>query len=140
LSTIRIAESDEDIGRCFPVMVQLRTRLDETEFLATVRRQEAGGYRLAFVEESGQVCAVAGFRILDTLSVGRKLYVDDLVTDESVRSRGHGKDLFDWLVERARRESCRTLELDSGVQRFGAHRFYLSNRMTLSDHHFSLEL
>ncbi|MGZ5001726.1 MAG: GNAT family N-acetyltransferase, partial [Chthoniobacterales bacterium] len=30
--------------------------------------------------------------------------------------------------------------LDSGVQRFDAHRFYLMKRMKISSHHFSLEL
>jgi len=32
------------------------------------------------------------------------------------------------------------LHLDSGVQRFSAHRFYLSKRMEISSHHFSLKL
>ena len=67
-------------------------------------------------------------------------YVDDLVTDESERSLGYGGALFDWLVAEARAEGCGKLELDSGVQRFAAHRFYLTKRMIISSHHFSLEL
>jgi hypothetical protein len=30
--------------------------------------------------------------------------------------------------------------LDSGVQRFGAHRFYLRRRMDITSHHFALDL
>jgi hypothetical protein len=48
--------------------------------------------------------------------------------------------LFDWLVGEARAAGCQSLELDSGVQRFDAHRFYLRNRMAISSHHFRLAL
>jgi GNAT superfamily N-acetyltransferase len=68
------------------------------------------------------------------------LYVDDLVMDEAARSSGYGKRLLHWLVQRARDEGCQTLELDSGVQRFDAHRFYLTERMFISSHHFRLNL
>jgi GNAT superfamily N-acetyltransferase len=140
METIRLAGTDEEILRCFPVMRQLRPHLRESEFVAAVRRQAAGGYRLAYLAADGSVRAVAGYRFLDNLYSGRVLYVDDLSTDEAVRSRGHGGRLFDWLVERAREEGCRTLELDSGVQRFDAHRFYLRKRMVISSHHFRLTL
>lgn len=64
----------------------------------------------------------------------------DLVTDSARRSRGHGKALLHSLIQRARDEGCRALDLDSGVQRFDAHRFYLANRMIISSHHFTLKL
>jgi len=140
VNEIRLAESDRDIERCFPVMVQLRPHLEDAAFVATIRRQVAGGFTLAFLERDGHVQAVAGFRVIDNLVSGRILYVDDLVTDAAARSRGYGKALFDWLMARARAEGCRTLELDSGVQRFDAHRFYLVNRMHIASYHFRLKI
>jgi GNAT superfamily N-acetyltransferase len=137
---VKLATSDPEIARCYPVVVQLRPHLSEDAFVPTVRRQQLGGYELAFVEDEGEVAAVAGFRLLDNLFAGRMLYVDDLVTDERRRSKGFGKALFDDLVEHARANGCLTLELDSGVQRFDAHRFYLSNRMAITSHHFRLKL
>jgi GNAT superfamily N-acetyltransferase len=86
------------------------------------------------------VRAVAGFRIAEFLAWGRILYVDDLVTASAQRSRGHGQALFDWLVARARANGCAQLHLDSGVQRFDAHRFYLRQRMSITSHHFALQL
>jgi hypothetical protein len=74
---IRLATTDDEVQRCFPVMQQLRTHLREQDFLATIRRQEAGGFRLAFLEDDGHVRAVAGFRVMDNLFSGRVLYVDD---------------------------------------------------------------
>jgi GNAT superfamily N-acetyltransferase len=141
MTTISLAESEEQIRGCYPVMAELRPHVVEREFVERVRRQQRdGGYHLAFVEESGSVRAVAGFRIAEFLAWGRTLYVDDLVTASVERSRGHGQALFDWLIARAKSNACAQLHLDSGVQRFDAHRFYLRHRMSITSHHFSLNV
>ena len=137
---IALADTDAQILDCCPVMQQLRTHLDPKDFLPKVRRQQLDGYRLVYLEDEGSIRAVAGFRVIENLASGRILYVDDLVTDSAWRSRRYGKALLDWLTEEARREHCQFLELDSGVQRFDAHRFYLSNRMIITSHHFKLKL
>ena len=137
---IELAETDDQIRACFPVLVQLRTHVAEAAFVERVRRQQVQGYRLASVAVADRPVAVAGFRIGDNLAWGRFLYVDDLVTDETHRSDGHGQALMEWLVELARSEGCDQFHLDSGVQRYDAHRFYLRNRMEIRSHHFSLML
>ena len=135
------AESDSEIARCYPVMRELRTHIVTLdEFMVRVRRQAEQGYWLAYAEADGEVRAVAGNRYLDNLFSGRILYVDDLVTREMDRSHGYGDALMDWLVEQARQERCVALELDSGVQRHAAHRFYLRKRMDISSYHFRLNL
>jgi len=140
---MRIAEAQtpEEVARCFPVMRQLRTHFaNEKTFVEQVERQRGDGFRMAFVEDEGGIRAVAGYRMSESLYAGRFCYVDDLVTDAEGRSLGYGGALFDWLVAAARAAGCEKLELDSGVQRFDAHRFYLTKRMIISSHHFSLEL
>jgi hypothetical protein len=86
VETIRLATSDAEILRCFPVMKQLRTQLRKRDFVETIRRQQAGGYRLAFLQTEDSVRAVAGYRIIDNLYSGRLLYIDDLSTDEACSS------------------------------------------------------
>ena len=138
---VAIANSTEEIRRCYPVMRELRTHIvSEKEFLERVAQQQNQGYQLAFVESDGEVRAVAGYRFLDSLFSGKSLYVDDLVTRDADRSRGYGGQLLDWLAGEARAHNCETLELDSGVQRFDAHRFYFSKRMTISSYHFRIKL
>jgi len=44
------------------------------------------------------------------------------------------------MQKSARAAGCQSFELDSGVQRFDAHRFYLTNRMQIPSHHFRLSL
>jgi GNAT superfamily N-acetyltransferase len=138
--SISVARTDAEIAACAPVMRQLRPHVPADEFVARVRLQQIQGYTLVSLTHERAVAAVAGFRILENLYSGRVLYVDDLVTDEAHRSSGLGGVLFDWLVDEARRLECQTLELDSGVQRFDAHRFYLTRRMVIASHHFRLPL
>ena len=137
---IVVARTDVEVSSCFPVLSQLRPHLSEADFLPRVRKQIESGYRIAFIEEQGRPTAVAGYRILENLAWGRFLYVDDLVTDAEHRSHGHGERLFAWLIEEAKAQGCQQLHLDSGVQRFGAHRFYLRQRMDITSHHFALRL
>lgn len=138
--TIAHAESGEAVQRCHPVMVQLRPHLSLPDFIDQVQRQRQAGYRLAYAERAGAIVAVAGYRFLENLAWGRFLYIDDLVTDQARRSTGAGSALLDYLVQVARENGCQQLHLDSGVQRHGAHRFYLAKRMDITSHHFAMKL
>ncbi|WP_437716199.1 GNAT family N-acetyltransferase [Sorangium sp. So ce448] len=132
-----MAETDQEIAACFPVMVQLRPRLVQERFVADVRRMQREGFRLAFLGDRS-VSAVAGYRFMEMFSTGKILYVDDLVTDAGVRSRGYGEALMSWLLAEARRHECKYLELDSGVSRLDAHRFYRRNGLQELALHFSI--
>jgi hypothetical protein len=46
--------------------------------------------------------------------------------------------MIDLLINYARIENCQQLTLDSSVQRFAAHRFYLRQRMEITSHHFTI--
>lgn len=137
---VKLADTVGEIERCFPVMAYLRPHLVAGEFAGRVEAQQAQGYRLAFLEDEGAVVAVAGFRVMDMLATGRTLYVDDLVTDEAWRSRGHGKTMLDWLQAYARDAGCATFSLDSGTHRQEAHAFYFRERMRVTSFHFSKKL
>ena len=137
---IFLAETDAELARCFPVMVQLRPKLTPDDFLARVRRQTAQGYRLAALESGGAIRSLAGFRLMEMLYSGPQLYIDDLITDAASRSQRHGDKLFAWVRDFAIAQGCAELHLDSGVQRRDAHRFYFRQRMFIDDFHFALKL
>lgn len=92
----------------------------------------------AAYDEYGRCLGVAGWRLVATTVAVRKLYVDDLVTSAAQRSHGVGTALLDELIRRARAAGCSLLDLDSGVTRHGAHRFYLRERMQITAFHFGL--
>ncbi len=134
------AETDEAILDCYEVMSELRPYIARDAFLPAVRAMQKDGLRLACIREDGRVVAVAGYRVSTNLFCGRHLYVDDLVTAGSARSKGHGKTLLAWLRARAVAEDCEVIHLDSGVQRKRAHQFYLREGFELAGYHFSERL
>lgn len=139
--TVQLAHGDAQIAACFHTMVQLRSHLTESGFVARIKDQMEEGYHLAFiVNDAGLPVALAGFRIGKNLHMGKHLYVDDLVTDQDHRSHGYGEQLIDWLEIYAIELGCDYLHLDSGVQRFAAHRFYLNQGFNISCHHFDKKL
>jgi GNAT superfamily N-acetyltransferase len=138
--SIKFAETDKDIEGCYSVIAQLRPHLSQSEFIQRVKRQKQDGYKLAFLKSEINICAVAGFRISENLAWGKFLYLDDFVSDENHRSQGAGKQFFSWLIEYGHAQGCKQFHLDSGVQRFLAHKFYFREKMKIEGYHFSMEL
>ncbi len=137
---IALAVIDADIAACFPVMSQLRPRIAADDFVRLVKHLAATtGFQLAYLDDDG-IQAVAGYRVSEWLAGGRYLEIEDLVTAERARSRGHGGALFDWLVAEAARRECRQVRLVSNVRRTDAHRFYLRKGMSLEAHYFSMNV
>ena len=140
-AVVRTLTTDEDILAARRVMRQLRPQIPEGSYLETVRRMmQTDGYLQTAVFDGDAVVAVAGYRIMETLYAGKTLYVDDLNTDETRRSRGHGKTLMDWLKREAKQRGCVQLQLDSGVQREQTHRFYFREGLTINCYHFRIDL
>lgn len=138
---IKIAGTDEEIRRCFPVMAELRPHFNsENEFVEQVKLlSEIHDFKLVYLEET-QVKAVSGIRIGQWLARGKYLEIEDLVTTADSRSKNYGGQLFDWIEDYAKRENCREIKLVSHVTRFGAHKFYLNKKMIIDAHFFSKEL
>ena len=140
---VREVSTEEELRAVSPVVIQLRTHLDEEELVAAVGRMRREGYRLIAAyddDRGGEPVGAAGFRVHEMLAYGKLLYVDDLVTAENARSGGVGKALLGWLEGEARRAGCTGLHLDSGVQRARAHRFYFREGMAIYNFHFAKEL
>jgi GNAT superfamily N-acetyltransferase len=117
--------------RAEPVHRQLRPQLP-ADYAARLHEIFAAGAHMTIVAEKENVVSVAVWRLIENTCEGRRLYVDDLVSDATQRSRGAGRLLLDWLKNEAANRGCDVLALDSGVQRRDAHRFYFREKMTIS--------
>jgi GNAT superfamily N-acetyltransferase len=136
-----LGRDDPRLPEALAVMHQLRVDRsagDLERLLAEGR--ERSGYRLIALFDDGRCRAVAGFRVLTSFAHGRYLYVDDLVTDEASRSRGHGERLEAHLAEVARAAGCEAIRLDSGVARRRAHRFYFRRGYAIESFNFGRRL
>jgi GNAT superfamily N-acetyltransferase len=118
---------------------QLRPQLP-SDYSEKMRSVFAGGGRMCVALVGDDVAGVAVYRVYENTFDGLHMYVDDLVTDERMRSAGVGKALLDHLQGLAREARCVNFTLDSGTQRQQAHRFYFREGMLISSFHFKKEL
>lgn len=119
------------LARAEGVHRQLRDKL-AADYASQLSEIFAHGGRMAVVADGDAVLCVALWRLIVNTHDGRRLYVDDLVSDEACRSLGAGRMMLDWLAAKAGLLACNALTLDSGVQRARAHRFYFREGMHVS--------
>lgn len=132
------ATTDDHILACWDVLHALRPHLQQEQFLDLIKTQLREGYHLIFIEKDGRAVSAAGYRYLRKLFDGPIIYIDDLSTLPEARGQGHAGALLDWIIEKARQEGLNGVTLDSGHQRFDAHRLYLNKGFRISSHHFTL--
>jgi GNAT superfamily N-acetyltransferase len=120
-----------------PVLRELRTSLSAEEFAAVYAEGFDQGLRFTAAYDGDRCVGVAGWRVMATTVLSRKLYVDDLVTRSSERSRGVGSALIAELSARARDAGCRAIDLDSALHRTDAHRFYIREGLPIVSFHFA---
>jgi len=113
----------EWLPRAEPVHRQLRESLP-ADYAGRMAVVFANGARMSLAVQGEAVRGLAVWRVVENTYEGRRLYVDDLVTDAAQRSRGVGKFLIAQLEACAHVLGCNVLTLDSGTQRTAAHRFY----------------
>ena len=133
-------EEAAQIAECFSLMQQLRPHLKSEEFTQQVMAQIKEGHMLFYMRQGSDVVALCGCRVSRNLAWGRHLYIDDLITSIDKRSLGYGKEMMAFLIGVAKEQGCSEIHLDSGVQRFQAHKFYLREGFKIASHHFLKEL
>jgi len=135
------AETDDEIAATFDVMQQLRPYLENSQYISTIRSLMASdGLKLLVLSEQGAVRAVAAYRVMNMLYCGSLIYIDDLVADERVRSRGYGAQLIARLKDEGRALGCSEVQLISRVTREQAHRFYFREGFGMECFHFRAKL
>ncbi len=105
----------------------LDTQLSEKKSTITpaqVRRLLAAKQSEVFVLKDGAtLCGMATLVYAEMLD-GRAAHVDDVVVDEAYRGRGLATLLMQHLIDRARRQKARFIELTSRPARVAANKLY----------------
>ena len=79
----------------------------------------------------GKVVGMATLALLVGPIAGRKIYLDDFVTDPSVQGKGVGSRLWDAMLSWGRQHGATKLTFTSNPKRQAAHRFYLHKGATI---------
>jgi len=114
----------KELDVVWEVLSQLRVELNYAEFEDLIYEMRAKEYKMFGIFEGEELVSYAGAFIQTNLYHKRHLFVDDLVTYNSVRSRGYGDAMMEYLTNYAKIGGCKRIVLSSGIQRVEAHKFY----------------
>ena len=125
---MQIRELDlKELDIAYAVLSQLRPELNYKEFEDLIYDMRYMDYKMIGIFEGDNLVTYAGVAIQTNLYHKRHLYIYDLVTDFSQRSKSYGKMMLDYLSDYAKVGACENIVLSSGLQRTEAHNFYTVN-------------
>ena len=106
-------------------MRELRPHLTEKTFLEIYHdAQKTNAYALYGYYLDSECIALLGARYMSDYVHGFHLYIDDLVTSETARSKGIGAELLKFAESLAKEKNCTGLRLCTGVDNKDGMRFY----------------
>ena len=114
----------KELDIVWEVLSQLRVGLEYDEFENLIYDMRQKEYKMFGIFEGEELVTYAGAFIQTNLYHKRHLFIDDLVTYDSVRSRGYGDAMIEYLINYAKVGMCENIVLSSGIQRENAHKFY----------------
>lgn len=120
----------------FPIIRQLQTHLTLAEYNAFLPDMIAHGYAQVGVFHQDECIGISGYWISTKLYSGKYLEMDNVIIDEKYRSKGIGKLLCDWCINKAKANKCQTVMLDAYVENEKAHRFYEREGFIKRGYHF----
>lgn len=116
--------TEEQWKEAFPVMNELRTNLTLELFIETVKTMASEGYQLIAIYANNEIVGVTGIIFRTNFYYGKHVFVYDLVTKSSVRSKGYGARLLEYVHQLGKEKECKVVALDSAFNNSNAHKFY----------------
>lgn len=91
---------------------------------------------LLIAEEDGKILGIATLSILMGPGIRKNAYLEDFVTDSTVRGKGIGSALWQAMLDWAAEKGCKDLEFTCGHGRESAQEFYKHHGASVYDTNF----
>jgi len=124
MKIIKELTNKEELSEAFPVMKQLRTDLTDETYFELLSQMKKEGYQLFALYDEEKIVSLAGLSWRTNFYNKKHIYIHDLITDASGRSRGYGESLLSYIHNWGKENGAEFVALESGIQRKDAHRFY----------------
>lgn len=122
------------------LIVQLNPKLDKEHYAELLKDMIPHNYHQLAVFEGDKCIGLSGYWIATKIYSGKYLEMDNVVVDESARSKGIGKLLVDAIIKIGKEQNCKVIMLDAYLENKGAHRFYEREGFTAKGYHFIRKL
>ena len=130
--------SEQLIQSIFQLMLSLYPDMtfNNQQLLKRLHDKVEKGYHLLAMIVNEKIVGLCGYNIFHSFGWDDYLYIYDLVVDEAHRSQKYGLQILKQLEDIARDNECKTIRLDSRVERTDARRFYLKNDYDIFAFHY----
>ena len=81
-------------------------------------------HEVLIAEEDERILGIACLSVVMGAGIGKNAYLEDFVTDNTVRGKGVGSALWEAMLEWAHEKGCKRLEFTCGQGREEAQKFY----------------
>ncbi|MGI0107535.1 GNAT family N-acetyltransferase [Salinimicrobium sp. WS361] len=131
----------EEIPHILPMVQELMGQQFSNEILIQ-RFSEMfdQNYECFKITHDEQTVGVFGLWFMTRHYAGRSCEPDHIFIKEEYRSKGVGKNLFEFIYKYAAEKGCETSELNSYVQNYRSHKFYLNEGYEIKGYHFLKKL
>jgi len=126
----------EEMLTQFPLIQQLQPKLIFEEYKTMLPEMIRYGYFQVGVFENEKCIGLSGIWISTKLYSEKYLEMDNVIIDEKYRSKGIGKLLTDWCINKAKENNCKRVMLDAYLENEKAHLFYEREGFVKKGFHF----
>jgi GNAT superfamily N-acetyltransferase len=92
-------------------------------------------------EEDGKIYGLVTFYMLPNIRHGwHRGHIEDFFVAESVRGKGVGSELFNYVKEYCKEHNIKVIKLDSGNELVDAHKFYEKHGGRTSERFFRFDI
>ena len=97
-------------------------------------------YECAVIYDGSKLIGVCGLWFCTRHYSGKSVEPDHVVIDESYRSKGLGKEFFNWIYNYAKEKGFEAVELNTYVNNSASHKFYFNEGFKILGYHFFKKL
>ena len=91
---------------------------------------------LLAIDDDGKIIGIATLSIIMGPIVRKNAYLEDFITDESVRGQGVGSKLWEAMLEWGKEKGCNNLVFTCGQGREASQQFYKNHGAEIYDTNF----
>ena len=131
----------KDLHKVLPLIMELSEYQTEEQLLKE-RMMEMfdQNYECFGVYKDEEIIGVFGLWFMTRHYAGKSCEPDHVFILPKYQNRGLGEQVFNFIFEYSKEKGCETSELNSYVQNFKSHKFYMNHGYVIKGYHFLKKL
>lgn len=134
--TLKELSTKEEMLQIFEIIQEMYPSLTLEQYSFELDQMLPHNYGQVAAFEGEQCLGLTGFWLGYKLWCGKYLELDNVIVSEKHRSKGVGKLIFDYMLEKGKKENVTMLALDSYTSNFKAHKFFYNEGYAPRGFHF----